>query len=140
MPAERHFDWAACGTPKQYRKHLRHKIPPCTPCLEAEARRQQDDRRTREERRLKEIYRQYRVKCALRGQEPLGRAEWLQRQAPPKPPHPRAKQLRVGTPKPPPPPAFSVAEFNRMIRDVNDNLRGMQWRQSHASSRVATVR
>lgn len=36
------FDWAACGTPTQYRRHLRLKIPPCHLCRAAEARRSQD--------------------------------------------------------------------------------------------------
>lgn len=36
------FDWAACGTAKQYRKHLRHRVPMCEPCRRAENRRNQD--------------------------------------------------------------------------------------------------
>ncbi|AEJ92152.1 hypothetical protein SEA_YEET_95 [Mycobacterium phage Yeet] len=38
----RFFDWAMCGTPAQYKKHLRHNIPMCEPCRKAESRRQQD--------------------------------------------------------------------------------------------------
>lgn len=38
------FDWAACGTDKQYRKHLRHGITPCEPCRQAESRRVVDVR------------------------------------------------------------------------------------------------
>lgn len=36
------FDWAACGTSAQYRKHLLHKIPVCEACRRAENRRVQD--------------------------------------------------------------------------------------------------
>lgn len=36
------FDWAACGTPAQYQKHLRYKIPACPACRRAENRRVQD--------------------------------------------------------------------------------------------------
>ena len=32
-----YFDWAACGTSAQYRKHLRHKIPICYKCRQAES-------------------------------------------------------------------------------------------------------
>ncbi|QPO16702.1 hypothetical protein SEA_KASHFLOW_94 [Mycobacterium phage KashFlow] len=38
------FDWAACGTPAQYRKHFRHGIPLCDACRKAESRRQKDRR------------------------------------------------------------------------------------------------
>lgn len=40
----RHFDWAACGTASQYRKHLRHGIAVCDSCRRAENRRNQDRR------------------------------------------------------------------------------------------------
>lgn len=39
------FDWAACGSTKQYRKHLRHNIPMCEACRRAENRRTQDRKR-----------------------------------------------------------------------------------------------
>lgn len=34
-----HFDWAACGTPAQHRKHVRYGIPICDACRAAESRR-----------------------------------------------------------------------------------------------------
>ncbi|WP_085980785.1 hypothetical protein [Mycolicibacterium phlei] len=49
---KRFFDWAACGTAAQYRKHLRHGIPPCQACLKAERRRVQDAYRRRKRRAL----------------------------------------------------------------------------------------
>lgn len=36
-PMEGYFDWAACGTTAQYRKHLRHGIPVCERCRAAES-------------------------------------------------------------------------------------------------------
>ena len=39
------FDWAACGTPKQYRKHLRQNVPMCDACRRAENRRVQDSQK-----------------------------------------------------------------------------------------------
>ena len=39
------FDWAACGTPKQYQKHLRLGVPMCEACRKAENRRTQDSRK-----------------------------------------------------------------------------------------------
>lgn len=32
-----YFDWAACGTPAQYRKHYRYNIPMCDECRRAES-------------------------------------------------------------------------------------------------------
>lgn len=48
------FDWAACGTPAQYRKHLRQKIPTCEPCRQAECRRQADCRQGKSSKRSKQ--------------------------------------------------------------------------------------
>lgn len=45
------FDWAACGTAAQYRKHLRHGQQPCAACRAAESRRQADARIRRLARR-----------------------------------------------------------------------------------------
>lgn len=33
------FDWAACGSPAQYKKHQRHGVPMCEACRAAENRR-----------------------------------------------------------------------------------------------------
>lgn len=41
------FDWAECGTSKQYKKHLRHGIPVCEPCRRAENRRVVDSKARR---------------------------------------------------------------------------------------------
>lgn len=48
------FDSAACGTPAQYKKHLRYKIPMCESCRQAENRRTQDQRK-KTSQRLREI-------------------------------------------------------------------------------------
>lgn len=45
------WDWAQCGTAAQYRKHLRHQIPPCIACREAERRRVNDETLKRRRRR-----------------------------------------------------------------------------------------
>lgn len=36
------FDFAACGTAKQFRRHLRYGVPMCEACRRAENRRNQD--------------------------------------------------------------------------------------------------
>ena len=45
----RPYDVEPCGTPAAYRRHLRHEGKPvrCLPCLRAEARRNEDDRKAR---------------------------------------------------------------------------------------------
>ncbi|AID58890.1 hypothetical protein PBI_GAIA_71 [Mycobacterium phage Gaia] len=37
-----YFDWAACGTPAQARKHYRLNIPICEPCKEADNHRRRE--------------------------------------------------------------------------------------------------
>ena len=39
------FDWAACGTPAQCRKHYRQGVPMCEACRRAENRRRQDSKK-----------------------------------------------------------------------------------------------